>query len=58
VVVRSKAQVGSRSIAGIVGSNQVEDMDVRVLFVVCCVGSGVLCVVYVVVCCVCCVLCT
>ena len=27
-------------IAGIAGSNPAEGMDVRLLFVVCCVGSG------------------
>jgi hypothetical protein len=32
--------VCGRSFAGIVGSNPAEDMDVRLLFVVCCAGSG------------------
>jgi hypothetical protein len=40
VATRSKAHVCSRLIAGIVCSNLVEGMDFRLLFVVCCVGSG------------------
>ena len=41
MATRSKACVCGHSIAGIVGSNPAEDMDIRLFcFVVCCVGSG------------------
>jgi hypothetical protein len=36
VAARSKAWVYGRSLAGIVGSNPTEGMDVCVVFVVCC----------------------
>ena len=40
MAVRSKTEVCSFSIAGITGSNPTEGMDVRLMFFVCCVGSG------------------
>jgi hypothetical protein len=36
----SKAYICSRVIAGVASSNPAEGLDVRFLFVVCCVGSG------------------
>jgi hypothetical protein len=41
VVVRSKAYVCGRFVAGIAGSDPAEGMDVRLLcLLLCCVGSG------------------
>ena len=40
VAVSSKTYFCSGLIAGITGSNPADEMDVRLLFFVCCVGSG------------------
>ena len=40
MVVRCKAQVCSRLVAGIVGSNPAEGTDVRLMCFLCVVGSG------------------